>query len=110
MQWMLLDVTNRARLRQNEAALRERGVVHAALFGSRARGDSYAVVAPNGASCVSSPEGAVQTQGNALGNAVQVPLSPGREFQCQSAIAGCINAPFQGLDSVCDATQGVALG
>jgi predicted nucleotidyltransferase len=28
-----------ARLRDNEAALRERGVVHAALFGSRARGD-----------------------------------------------------------------------
>jgi predicted nucleotidyltransferase len=28
-----------ARLRENEAALRKRGVVHAALFGSRARGD-----------------------------------------------------------------------
>jgi predicted nucleotidyltransferase len=28
-----------ARLRENEAALRDRGVVHAALFGSRARGD-----------------------------------------------------------------------
>ncbi|MGH9696204.1 MAG: nucleotidyltransferase family protein [Bryobacteraceae bacterium] len=28
-----------ARLRQNEAALRKRGVAHAALFGSRARGD-----------------------------------------------------------------------
>ena len=28
-----------ARLRQNEAALRQRGVAHAALFGSRARGD-----------------------------------------------------------------------
>jgi predicted nucleotidyltransferase len=28
-----------ARLRENEAPLRERGVVHAALFGSRARGD-----------------------------------------------------------------------
>ena len=27
------------RLRQNEAALRARGVTHAALFGSRARGD-----------------------------------------------------------------------
>ena len=27
------------RLRQNQRALRERGVVHAALFGSRARGD-----------------------------------------------------------------------
>lgn len=26
-------------LRQNEAALRQRGVAHAALFGSRARGD-----------------------------------------------------------------------
>ena len=26
------------RLRQNERALRERGVTHAALFGSRARG------------------------------------------------------------------------
>ena len=29
-----------ARLRENEAALRNRGVAHAALFGSRARGDS----------------------------------------------------------------------
>ena len=29
-----------ARLRENEAALRQRGVVHAALFGSRARGDA----------------------------------------------------------------------
>ncbi|MGO8799860.1 MAG: nucleotidyltransferase family protein [Roseiarcus sp.] len=28
------------RLRQNERALRERGVIHAALFGSRARGDN----------------------------------------------------------------------
>jgi len=28
-----------ARLRENEAALRHRGVAHAALFGSRARGD-----------------------------------------------------------------------
>jgi hypothetical protein len=28
------------RLRQNEAALRARGVLHAALFGSRARGDN----------------------------------------------------------------------
>ena len=28
-----------ARLRENEITLRERGVVHAALFGSRARGD-----------------------------------------------------------------------
>jgi predicted nucleotidyltransferase len=28
------------RLRQNERALRERGVTHAALFGSRARGDN----------------------------------------------------------------------
>jgi predicted nucleotidyltransferase len=28
-----------ARLRENEAALRERGVAHAALFGSRARGE-----------------------------------------------------------------------
>ncbi len=28
-----------AKLRENEAALRERGVAHAALFGSRARGD-----------------------------------------------------------------------
>ena len=28
------------RLRQNERALRARGVVHAALFGSRARGDN----------------------------------------------------------------------
>lgn len=27
------------RLRENEAALRDRGVAHAALFGSRARGD-----------------------------------------------------------------------
>jgi predicted nucleotidyltransferase len=30
------------RLRQNERALRERGVMHAALFGSRARGDNRA--------------------------------------------------------------------
>ena len=29
-----------ARLRENEEALRARGVVHAALFGSRARGDA----------------------------------------------------------------------
>jgi predicted nucleotidyltransferase len=29
-----------ARLRQNEEALRTRGVAHAALFGSRARGDA----------------------------------------------------------------------
>src|ERR1700758_3032066 len=29
-----------ARLRQNEAALKARGVTHAALFGSRARGDN----------------------------------------------------------------------
>ena len=29
-----------ARLRENEAALRARGVMHAALFGSRARGDA----------------------------------------------------------------------
>ena len=28
-----------ARLKENEAALRKRGVAHAALFGSRARGD-----------------------------------------------------------------------
>lgn len=28
-----------ARLRENEATLRERGVAHAALFGSRARGE-----------------------------------------------------------------------
>jgi uncharacterized protein len=28
------------RLRQNEAALRARGIAHAALFGSRARGDA----------------------------------------------------------------------
>ena len=28
-----------ARLRENETTLRERGVAHAALFGSRARGD-----------------------------------------------------------------------
>lgn len=28
-----------ARLRENEASLRNRGVAHAALFGSRARGD-----------------------------------------------------------------------
>ena len=28
-----------ARLRENETSLRERGVAHAALFGSRARGD-----------------------------------------------------------------------
>jgi uncharacterized protein len=31
-----------ARLRENEAALRARGVTHAALFGSRARGDARA--------------------------------------------------------------------
>ena len=30
------------RLRENEAALRQRGVAHAALFGSRARGDQRA--------------------------------------------------------------------
>jgi predicted nucleotidyltransferase len=29
------------RLRQNEHALRERGVTHAALFGSRVRGDNH---------------------------------------------------------------------
>lgn len=29
-----------AKLRENEAALRARGVTHAALFGSRARGDN----------------------------------------------------------------------
>jgi hypothetical protein len=29
-----------ARLRANEAALKQRGVAHAALFGSRARGDA----------------------------------------------------------------------
>jgi uncharacterized protein len=31
-----------AKLRENEAALRQRGVVHAALFGSRIRGDNRA--------------------------------------------------------------------
>jgi uncharacterized protein len=31
-----------ARLRQNEAVLKQRGVAHAALFGSRARGDQRA--------------------------------------------------------------------
>jgi uncharacterized protein len=31
-----------ARLRENEGALRKRGVAHAALFGSRARGDQGA--------------------------------------------------------------------
>lgn len=31
-----------ARLRENEATLRKRGVAHAALFGSRARGDERA--------------------------------------------------------------------
>ena len=31
-----------ARLRENEQALRSRGVAHAALFGSRARGDADA--------------------------------------------------------------------
>jgi len=30
-----------ARLKQNEASLRARGVLHAALFGSRARGDDH---------------------------------------------------------------------
>jgi len=29
-----------ARLREDEAVLRKRGVMHAALFGSRARGDA----------------------------------------------------------------------
>lgn len=29
-----------ARLRENQAALKQRGVAHAALFGSRARGDA----------------------------------------------------------------------
>jgi len=29
-----------ARLKENEAALKARGVIHAALFGSRARGDN----------------------------------------------------------------------
>lgn len=29
------------KLKQNESVLRERGVVHAALFGSRARGDQH---------------------------------------------------------------------
>lgn len=31
-----------ARLRENEGALKQRGVAHAALFGSRARGDQSA--------------------------------------------------------------------
>jgi predicted nucleotidyltransferase len=31
-----------ARLRENETVLRQRGVAHAALFGSRARGDQHA--------------------------------------------------------------------
>ena len=39
----MIDVMNRQeildRLRENERALRARGVTHAALFGSRARGD-----------------------------------------------------------------------
>ena len=30
-----------ARLREHEAALRDRGVTHAALFGSRARGENH---------------------------------------------------------------------
>ena len=50
--------------------------------------------------------GLTLAQGNALGNAVQIPLSPERAFQCQSAIAGSISAPFQGLDSVCDVNPG----
>ena len=41
--WGISEGTNRQeildRLRENERALRERGVTHAALFGSRARGD-----------------------------------------------------------------------
>jgi uncharacterized protein len=40
---ILREIMNRgeiiARLRENEAALRKKGVAHAALFGSRARGD-----------------------------------------------------------------------
>jgi len=35
-----------ARLRDNEAALRARGVSHAALFGSRARGDAAPTAIP----------------------------------------------------------------
>jgi predicted nucleotidyltransferase len=35
-----------ARLRENEAALRKRGVAHAALFGSRARGDQRPKATP----------------------------------------------------------------
>ena len=41
---MVYDVMDRnvilARLRENQPALRERGFAHAALFGSRARGDN----------------------------------------------------------------------
>ena len=40
-----LQIMNReeiiARLREHEATLRKRGVAHAALFGSRARGDQH---------------------------------------------------------------------
>jgi hypothetical protein len=50
--------------------------------------------------------GSTLAQGNALGNGVQISPSPERAFQSQSAIAGCIGAPFQGLDSVCDANPG----
>src|ERR1700693_153147 len=50
--------------------------------------------------------GSTLAQGNALGNAVQISPSPERAFQSQSAIAGYISAPFQGLDSFCDANPG----
>jgi hypothetical protein len=46
------------------------------------------------------------SQGNALGNAVQISPSPERASQSQAAIAGCIGAPFQGLESFCDANLG----
>jgi len=38
------DILNR--LRENQRTLRERGVMHAALFGSRARGDDRPTATP----------------------------------------------------------------
>jgi hypothetical protein len=45
-------------------------------------------------------------QGNALGNWFQISPSPERASQSQTAIAGRIRSPFQGLDSFCDANPG----
>jgi hypothetical protein len=46
--------------------------------------------------------GSTLAQGNAMGNTVQISPSPERASQSQSAIAGRISAPFQGLASFCD--------